>query len=131
VGTIVDVRPEIAQVLALEERTAGAYAAAVDRFHKGRIKAEALASVIERTIVPELQAAGDRLSALAGVPAEQQPLVTHAEEYLRLRRQSWQLRGEALRTTDMRRLRQAERVERESLGALQRIKPANGTPPNL
>jgi hypothetical protein len=121
----------LALVIALDARTAGAYAAAVDRFHKGRIKAEALASVIERTIVPELQAAGDRLSALVGVPAEQQPLVTHAEEYLRLRRQSWQLRGEALRTTDMRRLRQAERVERESLGALQRIKPANGTPPNL
>lgn len=128
VGDIVDVRPEIAQVVALEARTAGAYAAAVDRFHKGRVKVEALASVIEQTIVPELEAAADRLSALAGVTAQQQPLVAHAEEYLRLRQESWRLRREALRTTDLRQLRQAERIERESLGALQRITPATAPP---
>ena len=123
IGDIIDVRPEIANVVALERRTADAYNAAVDRFRQGRLKTDALVKLIEQSIVPELKAAEKRVTALHSVPDEQQPLVTHAEEYLRLRSESWRLRSEGLRTTNMLRLRQADRTERASLGALDHLKP--------
>jgi membrane associated rhomboid family serine protease len=129
IGSIVDVRPEMANVVALERSTAEAYNAAVDKFRQGRIKTDALVKLIEQTIVPELQAAEKRVTALESVPKEQQPLVTHAEEYLRLRSESWRLRSEGLKTTNMQRLRQAERTERASLGALEQIKSKTDLPP--
>ena len=129
IGSIVDARPEIASVVELEQRTADAYNAAVDKFRQGRIKTDALVKLIELTIVPELQAAEKRVTALESVPKEQQPLVTHAEEYLRLRSESWRLRSEGLKTTNMQRLRQAEKTERASLGALEQIKTKTDPPP--
>lgn len=122
IGSITDARPEMANVIALEVRTADAYNAAVEKFRQGRIKTDALVKLIEQTIVPELQAAEKRVTALESVPKAQQPLVTHAEEYLRLRSESWRLRSEGLKTTNMQRLRQAEKTERASLGALEQIK---------
>jgi hypothetical protein len=94
---IADVKPELARVVALEERTAVAYRAALDRFKHGRMTAEALAELADRTIVPELQAADARLQALRHVPPEHQPLVTEAREYLRLRCASWRVRADATR----------------------------------
>jgi membrane associated rhomboid family serine protease len=122
IGSITDARPEMANVLEIEVRTADAYNAAVEKFRQGRIKTDALVKLIEQTIVPELQAAEKRVTALESVPKAQQPLVTHAEEYLRLRSESWLLRSEGLKTTNMQRLRQAEKTERASLGALEHIK---------
>jgi hypothetical protein len=144
---ITDVRPEIERVIAVEDRTANAYRTAVDRFRDGRLTAEALAQLIDRTIMPELQATQARLKALSGVPQEQQPLVADAEEYFRLRDESWRLRTEGLRKAssvplreapsterrlraeaqhqaNLRALGTAEATERASLEALQRIKPA-------
>jgi membrane associated rhomboid family serine protease len=123
VGSIIDARPEIAAVVELERTTADAYNAAVEKFRQGRIKTDALVQLIEQTIVPELQAAEKRVTALDSVPKDQQPLVTNAEEFLRLRSESWRLRSEGLKTTNMLRLRQAERTERASFGALEQIKP--------
>jgi membrane associated rhomboid family serine protease len=123
IGNIIDARPELAAVVELEKSTADAYNAAVEKFRQGRIKTDALVKLIEQTIVPELQAAEKRVTALESVPKEQQPLVSHAEEFLRLRSESWKLRSEGLKTTNMLRLRQAERTERASLGALEQIKP--------
>ena len=88
------------------------------------MSAEALAQVIDRSIMPELQAARARLKALEGVPPEHQALVAGAEEYLRLRDESWRFRAEGLRRTNMLRLRQAENAERISLEALHRIRSA-------
>lgn len=151
---IADVRPEIERVVAVEGRTAGAYQIALDRFRRGRISAEALAQLIDRTIMPELQAADARLKALHGVPHEHQPLVAGAEEYLRLRSESWRLRAEGLRKintlplreawgtegasdeswrlraeaqyrANMLKLGKAEGAERASLEALQRIRPVD------
>jgi membrane associated rhomboid family serine protease len=151
---VTDVRPEIERVVGLEGRTASAYQSAVDRFKKGRITAEAVAQLIDRTIEPELQAAEAHLKAVTGVPPEQQPLVASAEEYLRLRYESWRLRAESLRKTDVPTLQEArdtepasyesgrlraearlkanrlylgkiEGAERASLEALQRIRPAD------
>jgi hypothetical protein len=151
---VTDVRPEIERVVGLEGRTATAYQTAVDRFRKGRMTAEAVAQLIDRTIEPELQAAEAHLKAVTGVPPEQQPLVASAEEYLRLRYESWRLRAESLRRTDVPTLQEArdtepasyesgrlraearlkanrlylgkiEGAERASLEALQRIRPAD------
>jgi hypothetical protein len=122
---ISDVRPELARVVASEDRTAIAYGSAVDRFKLGRITAEALARLIERTIIPELQATHARLEAIDGVPPEHQPLVAAAREYLRLRDESWHLRAEALHKRSMAALQGADKAERASLQAFKRITPAD------
>jgi hypothetical protein len=119
---IADVRPEIARVVALESSTAVTYEKAVVQFKNGAMTAQALEKVITQKIVPELQQAHARLKAVNGVPAEHQPLVANAEEYLRLRDESWRLRADALRKSNMIALRAADRTERASLEAFEKIK---------
>ena len=122
---IADVRPEIARVVALETSTAGAYDKAVVQFRNGALTAQALEKVITQKIVPELRQAQARLKAVSGVPAEHRPLVADAEEYFRLRDESWRLRADALRKSNMVALRAADRSERASLEALGRIRPVD------
>lgn len=119
-----DARSEIARIIAVEQRTCAAYRVATEDFKLGRIKAEALAQVIERAIVPELQATGITLNAVGGVPRQQQALVAAAHEYLRLRCQSWVVRAQALHKLNARLLREADQQERASLEMLEKIKPA-------
>jgi membrane associated rhomboid family serine protease len=114
VRSITDVRPELVKVVAMEDRTARAYQAAADQFRKGRMTGEALAQVIDGSIVPELQATDARLKALARVPPEHQPLVADAEEYVRLRTQSWHLRAEGIRRSNAPAVRRVSRTEQES-----------------
>jgi rhomboid protease GluP len=118
-----DPRPALQVVLAMEERTAAQYAEAVSRFRAGRVTAAALADLIEGTILPDVHAAAAPLAVLARVPREYRPLVEGAEDYLRLRGHSWQLRATALRAASMGRLREADQVERASLEALDRARP--------
>jgi membrane associated rhomboid family serine protease len=149
---IADVRPEIARVLDIEARTVPVYRAAEARASKGQTGATNLADLIEQKIMPELRVARDRLVALHGVPQEHRHLIADAEEYLKLRYESWRLRAEGLRRTaaPLRRdpasvglaaeakwrdraatehritqvmLGRAEGTERASLEALQRLKP--------
>ena len=102
---LTDARPEIERVVAFENRTASAYDTASDRFRKGRVAVEVLTQLINKTIVPELEAARTRLKTLERVPPEHEPLVAGAEEYLRLRDESWRLRAEGLDKANMRTLR--------------------------
>jgi membrane associated rhomboid family serine protease len=111
---IADVRPEMTRVLDVEDRTTQAYKTAADQFKRGRMTADALAQLIDRTIVPEFQTADARLKALTRVPAEHQPMVTDAEEYVRLRSTSWHLRAEGLRRAGAQPLRKASKTETES-----------------
>jgi membrane associated rhomboid family serine protease len=149
---IADVKPEIERVVALEARTAGAYRATYERYAHGKGTAEALAQQIDHTILPDLQAADERLKGLQRVPQEHQGLVADAEEYLRLRIDSWRLRAQALRKkgripdrdagmtgvaadaawrvraeaeyrTNMAAFGRSEGAERASQEALQRIRP--------
>jgi membrane associated rhomboid family serine protease len=151
---VTDVRPEIERVVAVEDRTASSYRTAVERFTHGRITAAALAELIDQSIVPELHAADSHLKALDRVPHEQRPLVAAAEDYFRLRCESWRLRAEGLRKSDtltpradpksepvsnvswrvraeaqhrssVLTLGKAEGMERESLEALDRIRTAD------
>jgi rhomboid protease GluP len=121
---VADVAPEIARVVAVEERTTDAYDAAVARFRRHRITADALAQMIDGTILPQLQSTRARLRALRGVPPEHVPLVAAAEEYFQLREQSWRRRAEGLLQSNTRTLREAEETERAALEALRRLKPA-------
>lgn len=118
---IIDVRPEMAQVTAVEQRTAGAYEAAVGEFKLGRLPQKRLALLIDRTILPDLQGVRKRLNTLRGVPREQASLVEAAEKYFQLREQSWRRRSEALQRSNMNMLREAERTERAALEAFQKI----------
>jgi membrane associated rhomboid family serine protease len=120
---VTDVRPEISRVIAVEESTTSAYQHAVKQFKLGTMNAEALAQVIERKITPELQAMQSRLKSLGRVPPEHQPLLTSAQDYLRLRDESWRLRAAALHKSSMPALRNAEMAERASLEAFERLKP--------
>jgi hypothetical protein len=117
------VKPEIARVVEVEQRTAGTYQKEVARFTTGHIRADALATLIERSIVPELHATLGRVSAIERIPQEQQQLVADAVEYLRLRETSWQFRARALRSSSMVALREADRREFVALQAFQKITP--------
>ena len=134
---VTDVKPELERTVAAEDRMAVTYQKAADRFRSGGMTAEALALLIDGTIIPELRITDARLKALVGVPEEHQPLVAKAEEYVRLRSESWRLRSEWLRTAGRAPLRgsesaqytangrtiaRAEETQRAALAALERIR---------
>lgn len=121
---LADVRPVLSHITLMEDQTSDAYTVAVVRFRNGMVTAAVLARLIDRDIVPQLQAARERLGSLGRVPEEHQPLVASAEEYLRLREESWSLRSEALRKGSMAGLHAADRAQREALAAFHRIRPA-------
>jgi hypothetical protein len=122
---IVDVRPEIARIADVEKQTAEAYGSAVARFKQRLITADDLAEMIDRTIIPALQAARAHLKAMTGVPREQEPFVTSAEHYFELREESWRRRAAGLLQLDMNVLRDAERSEQAALEALRRMQAAD------
>lgn len=120
---VIDFRGEIAGIVAVEEKTAAAYDAAAARFRVGRLPAKALVQLIDRTIIPELQAVRARVKTLRGIPREQAPLAAAAEEYFRLREQSWRDRVSGLLKSRMDMLRKAEETELAALVAFDRIRP--------
>jgi membrane associated rhomboid family serine protease len=122
VAETTDVRAEIDQVIAVEDRTASLYDQEVIRFRKGRITSDALIDVIDRTIVPELRAAARRLRALDNVAAEHQRVIAAAETFLKMRDESWQLRAAALHNSDIRGLRNADSKEQASREAFNQLK---------
>ena len=65
-----------------------------------------------------------RLESFHKVPREHQWLVTGAIEYLKARDESWRLRREALRKSNLQILRQADSVERVSLDTFRKLKAA-------
>jgi membrane associated rhomboid family serine protease len=94
---IADVRPEISRIIALEDQLADTYQSALERVNKGKMTPDALAQLIDRKIVPELESADNHLKAISGVPPEHRHLVTNADEYLTLRAASWRLYAESWR----------------------------------
>jgi membrane associated rhomboid family serine protease len=120
---ILDVRTEVAAVIAVEEKTAGLYNGAVARFRKGTLSAADLAALIEQEIMPDLHAARVRLQGLRGVPREHRRIIGDCEQFLQLREDSWRTRGAALGKSDTDMLREADRAEQAAFNAFQRIKP--------
>ena len=120
-----DVKPAIAQVVAFEVKTATAYDKAVEQFKLGVMNADALAQIIDRTILPELHAIRLHLKSLDRVPTQDKSIVASADEYLRLRDESWRLRAEGLHTRNMLTLRKADRTEGATLDIFETIKPSD------
>ena len=116
-----DVKPEIARLMAFERRTAEAYDKAVEQFklaastpvRSPRSSIARSAGAAVRSFAPE---------SLERVPERHQPIVASAEEYLRLRDESWRLRAEGLHAGNMLTLRKADRTEGASLDVLEAIK---------
>jgi rhomboid protease GluP len=118
---VIDVRPEISRIAEIEEQTASAYDSAVHRFTAGELTLKELVAVIDRTILPQLRAAQDRLKRLQHVPREQAPLVTRADEYFKLREESWQARAAGLRRTSLKGLRSPDDTERQARETLESL----------
>jgi hypothetical protein len=123
VKQLTDIRPEIERVIVIEARTVQTYEAAVNQFKLGAMSAEALAKLIKRTVLPELQATRLRLKSLDLVPPEHKPLLARAEEYLQLRDESWRLRADALEKRSLAALKKADHAERASLQAFEQVRP--------
>jgi rhomboid protease GluP len=119
---LTDVRPDLEAVAAFEQRSVAAYDEAVDRFRLGRATSDALAQLIEASILPELERVRAPLRGLGRFPREQETLVAAAGEYLLLREKAWQLRAGALRRSSLPGLRDADLVERAALEALRRMR---------
>jgi len=115
---MIDARPALLRVASIEERTSSEYAAAVEKFKLGQISTKALALIIERNIIPALQADRTRVDALRGEPRDQAPLVAAARRYFELRLKSWRTRADGLRASKIPLLNEAERTERDALEAL-------------
>lgn len=118
---LTDVRPLLGHIISVETASAAAYETQVAKFRDGRTTAEALCSLIEREILPELQAADASLRALHGVPQAHEPLTAVAQRFLTKRAESWRLRILGLKKGSMPVLRDAERVERESLELFEKV----------
>jgi membrane associated rhomboid family serine protease len=116
-----DMRPEIHKLAAAEQEMTVRYQAAIDQFSSGRLTVRELAAVIDRDIMPELQASRSRVASLAHIPDEQKRLLTTAQTYLQLRDESWRLRSKALPLADVKMLTQAEMSEVAARYALSRI----------
>ena len=125
-GTI-DARPAIARIAEVETRTAAEYSKAVGEFTLGRKPAKALVQLIDKSILPALQADRARVEALQGIPAEQKELVDAAREYFKLRETSWQSRRAGLLLSSNKILRDAETAERAALGKFDRVQEILGT----
>ena len=126
---ITDARRDIAAVIETEDHTAAAFKTALEDYTEGRMTEQALATVIDRIILPEVHYVAERLALVdrTMVPQDQRPLLATAEEYLRLRDESWTLRANALRSGKISILSIADRKEALSLEAFRRLK--SGTTP--
>lgn len=119
---IVDIRPELRALVALEDRTVSTYHAAVARFRAGRMTDQVLAAVIADKILPQFGAARRTLRAKGRVSRQDEPFVAEAREYLRQREQSWRLRLDGLTGAGMAKLREAEARERSALELFDRFR---------
>lgn len=150
---ILDVKPELEKVVALERTTAQTYTDGAARQRAGKLTADGLAKLIGTSIVPALRAEDDHLASLKHVPHENEAAIADARHYLSLRIDSWTLRIQSLhepagppepvraadgdsaaafraraqarhRATGLSRGR-AEAAEREALDAFARIAPTS------
>ena len=122
IAGIIDVRPEISKVIALEEQTTVAYRKAVEQFRKGRLKSEALTELINVTIRPQLEDTRKRVSSLDSSLPSHQEVIRHADEFLQLRSECWKIRAEGLQKASTAGLRDADRAEQTSFDAFRRLK---------
>jgi membrane associated rhomboid family serine protease len=122
---IADVPAAIARVVDVEERTAALYDEKADRFKKGRMTAEQLASVADE-IRDDVRQSRVTLASLTNVPVAHGPLWKETSEFLRLREESWRLRVTALREGRMQTLHQASVKEFEAMRVFDNVEKLRG-----
>jgi membrane associated rhomboid family serine protease len=118
-----DASAVVAAIIAVEDRTAHEYDAELERANDGRSTMRERIVLIDQ-IRPQLQALRARLESFDKVPREQQEVVASAIEFLKTRDESWRLRKEALRKSNLQILRQADSVERTSTDRFRTLKAA-------
>ena len=118
-----DARADVAAVIAVEGRTAHDYDQEIERANDGRSSMRERIVLIDQ-IRPQLQALRARLESFDKVAREQQSLVASAIEFQKTRDESWRLRKEALRKSNLELLRQADSVERTSIDQFRKLKVA-------
>src|SRR5262249_34363087 len=119
-----DVRPELVRLVAMEDRTNEAFRKQLDLYDNGSVTGNALAQMINQTILPQLDPAESRLSGVGTVPHIQDALVADANGYVSLRKTSWRLRADGLVKRSLPTLRRADEAEWTSRDILRRINPA-------
>lgn len=118
---LTDVRPDIDRMRVTDERTAASFRAAATQLALGRTSEKAIIQLIEREIIPPLQAEQSRLVPTRPVPTDQEAVMVAAGEYVRLRIESWRLRATAFRKGSLSMLRQADVKEGAARDVLVRI----------
>ena len=118
-----DASAVVSAIIAVEDRTAHEYDAEIERANDGRSSMRERIVLIDQ-IRPQLQALRARLESFDKVPREQQAMVASAIEFLKTRDESWRLRQEALRKSNLQMLRQADAVERISIDRFRKLKVA-------
>jgi membrane associated rhomboid family serine protease len=106
-----NIAPELARLVTVEKRTSAVYEAADKKFHQRKITADALADLIDREIVPELNTSQARLDAIHKVPQEHQHMMDDARRFVVLRAESWRFRSQALRRVELRDLQKTNGIE--------------------
>jgi hypothetical protein len=124
-----DVRADLVEVVTNDDRQAYVFRTVMERFNARQVPIDrpVVAALIERTFMPQLADARRRVEHLRATLSDQQPLVAAAVEYARLREESWRLRADGLRTGRMAVLRDADRTERASLAALEKLRTVQHT----
>ena len=121
---IVDVRAELVDFVASEDRAATVYRAAIARYTLKHVPVDRPATIalIDGTLLPQLMANRARIAQLERPLAEHQAFVRHAAEYVRLREQSWRLCVDGWRKPNVDKLREAERLQRSAFEVLQKLR---------
>ena len=120
---IVDVRAELVDLVASEDRAAMVYRGAIARYTLKRVPVDRRATIelIDGTLLPQLLAKRARITQFAPL-AEHQAFVRQAVEYLRLREESWRLCVEGWRKSNADTLREAESLQRSASEVLQKLR---------
>lgn len=118
---ITDARPDIDRLIATDEQLAATFRAAATRLALGRTTEKAMVDLIERQVIPALETERSRLASRRVVPEDQKPFVAAADEYVRVRIESWRLRATAFRKGSLSMLRQADSREGAARDVLARI----------
>jgi len=116
-----DIRPDIDRMRETDDRTAATFRTAITQLVVGRVTENAMTDLIERDIIPALEAEQQRLASTGLVPDDQKPFMTAAAGYLELRIESWRLRTAAYRKHSLSMLRQADTKEGAARDLLVRI----------
>jgi membrane associated rhomboid family serine protease len=116
-----DATAVVAAIITVEDQTAHEYDAEIARANDGRSSIGDRIVLIDQ-IRPQLQSLRARLESFDKVPREQQAMVASAIEFLKTRDESWRLRKEALRKSNLQILRQADSVERISIDRFRKLK---------